>query len=249
MANKANLPFEQMIEYFRKKLNLPTASYKEIYDHLHNQYFVVAGAMKMDLLQELRESVDEFISTGAGINEFRKRFTEIVEKHGWEHTGTIKSRARVIYDTNIRQAYAAGREVQINNPELRKLRPFGLYRHGGSKNPRDEHLAWDGKVLPLDDPWWDTHTPKNDYNCSCLKFTLSKSDVKRLGLEVTSGDKMPFANEFHEVEDNEGNVKKIPKGIGFGFNSRPTIMDNKEDFIKKDKYHPDLYSLFKKDKK
>lgn len=36
-------------------------------------------------------------------------------------------------------------------PELRKKRPYGLYRHGDSAHPRPQHLAWNGTVLPLDD--------------------------------------------------------------------------------------------------
>jgi uncharacterized protein with gpF-like domain len=253
MANKLfpkNLPFEEMIAFFRKKIDMPTETYKDLTSQLHQQFFSVAGAMKLDLLAELREAVDELISAGATISDFRAKFKEIVEKHGWAHTGTVKSRSRVIYDTNIRQAYHAGREFQMSNPELRKLRPYGLYVHGGSKSPRPQHLAWHNKVLPLDDPWWETHTPMNDYGCSCKKFMLSERDVKKRGLAITNGDAMPFAGQTHSEKDVNGKVHQLPAGVGFGFESRPKVNpQSARDAVieKKSKYPPDLFVSFEKE--
>lgn len=51
-------------------------------------------------------------------------------------------------------------EEQMADPELRKRRPYGVYRHGDA-HPRPQHLAWNGIALPLDDPWWESHTLSN----------------------------------------------------------------------------------------
>ncbi|MCS5516202.1 phage minor head protein [Pseudomonas qingdaonensis] len=59
--------------------------------------------------------------------------------------------------------------------------PYGLYRHGDALT-RPQHLAWDGTVLPLDDPWWSTHTPQNGWGCKC-KFMVSERDVEAAGPE------------------------------------------------------------------
>jgi uncharacterized protein with gpF-like domain len=119
--------------------------------------------MREDLLADLRGAIDKAISSGTPLAEFRKDFDALVDKHGWTYNGGRNWRTRVIYDTNLRQSYNAGRERQMADPELRKIRPYGLYRHGHSIVPRQEHLAWDGIVLPLDHPWWQTHTPSNGW--------------------------------------------------------------------------------------
>lgn len=32
---------------------------------------------------------------------------------------------------------------------------------------RAKHRAWDGVILPIDHPWWETHLPPNDWGCRC----------------------------------------------------------------------------------
>jgi len=217
-SSYGSLPFEQAINFFRKKINIPTEKWDDLWKEQHDVAFMVAGAMKADLLDDFRLAVEKGIEQGMTLEEFRKDFDTIVEKSGWDYTGSRNWRTMIIYDTNMRQSYNAGRERQMANPALRKRRPYGLYRHGDSKIPRVEHLAWDGKVVPLDDPWWDTHSPANGWGCSCKKFMLSASDVERRGLTVENGEDMPFGGERNS----------IPLGIDPGFDYTPGVSDVKQ---------------------
>ena len=47
-----NTPFAEQIEFFRQKLNLPTEHWDDIMRETHDRAFVVAGAMKADLLDD-----------------------------------------------------------------------------------------------------------------------------------------------------------------------------------------------------
>lgn len=212
------LPFAEAITFFRSKLNLPTDSWTDIWQGAHSQAFVVAGATKERLLVDIRKAVDDAIANGTGIEKFRDAFRETVAKNGWDFNGGFNWRTRVIYNTNIRQAYNAGREKQMQNPELRKLRPYALYRHGDSAQPRQTHVAWDGTVLLHDDPWWNTHTPSNGWGCSCKKFMVNDRDLKRLGLSVSA--KAPQLNEEERTVGVRGpNPRTVttPAGIDPGF--------------------------------
>ncbi|MCF6267624.1 MAG: hypothetical protein L3J57_13925, partial [Desulfuromusa sp.] len=62
--------------------------------------------------------------------------------------------------------------------------PYLEYRHGDSLQPRPLHLAWDGLVLPADDPWWQTHYPPNGWGCKCKVFSASQRDLERAGKSV-----------------------------------------------------------------
>lgn len=141
---------------------------------------------------------------------------------GWAYNGGRNWRTRVIYETNLRQSYHAGREAQMADPELRKRRPYGLYRHGGSSDPRPEHLAWNGLVLPLDDPWWQTHSPQNGWGCKCKKYTLSEADVQRMGLKVA--ERAPAIEWEDRLIGQRGpnpQTVRVPKGIDPGFEYAP----------------------------
>jgi len=174
LAGALNLPFAEQIDFFRKKLNLPTERWDDIWKAAHDRAFIVAGAMKADLLADLRTAVER--GKGTTQETFRKAFREIVKKHGWTGwtgEGTISGeawRTRVIYETNLRTSWAAGRRRQLTDPDLLQARPFWRYVHSGlALEPRPEHKAWSdaGLTLPADHPFWDTHSPPNGWGCRC----------------------------------------------------------------------------------
>lgn len=171
----ARLQFQEQIDFFRAKLNLPTERWDDIKQAAHDRAFIVAGAQKADLLNDLRAAVDKSL-TGGSIGDFRKDFATAVQKSGWsgwtgEGTKAGEAwRTRVIYQTNMATSYAAGRWKQLNDPELLKVRPFWRYIHSdGVIHPRPQHKAWgdSGLTLAAGDPFWLTHFPPNGWGCHC----------------------------------------------------------------------------------
>ena len=167
--------FQEQIDFLRRKLNLPSESWRDIQSAAHDHAFVVAGVTKADLLHDLRKAVDQAVQ-GGSIGEFRKNFAEIVAKHGWtgwtgEGTKAGEAwRTRVIYQTNLMTSYAAGRRAQLLDPDLVERRPFWRYVHNDSvTHPRPQHKRWGDMKLTLrhDHPFWNTHFPPNGWGCKC----------------------------------------------------------------------------------
>ena len=73
-----SLPFDEALAFFRAKLNLPTQRWDDLLGAAHDRAFVVAGAMKADLLVDLRAAVDKAMADGTTIETFRKDFNQIV---------------------------------------------------------------------------------------------------------------------------------------------------------------------------
>ena len=182
MADKPGLqaqfqrPFSEQIAYLRNKLNLPTSRFDDIRKAAHDKAFIISGAEKADLINDMHRAVEGRIEAGEGLDEFRRDFKKIVERHGWHGwTGedTKKGeawRTRVIYETNLRTSYAAGRYQQLKNPNLVKVAPYWQYIHSDHvKTPRPQHKAWGDErlTLPHDHPFWDVAYPPNGYGCRC----------------------------------------------------------------------------------
>jgi hypothetical protein len=170
-----DLDFEEQIAFFRSKINLPTERYDDIKKSAHDRAFIVAGAAKADLLFDLRNAVDKAVTQHASLEDFRSEFRDIVTRHGWtgwtgEGTSAGEAwRTRIIWDTNLRTSYAAGRWNQLTSPEVRLALPYWRYVHGGSNEPRPQHQHW-GDIrltLPVDHPFWQSHYPPNGWGCSC----------------------------------------------------------------------------------
>lgn len=166
MANKStfNLPFAEASAFFRAKFNIPTEAWNDLWQGEHAKGFMVAGAIKADLLTDFRTAVQTSIDGGMALKEFRAQFDTIVAKHGWSYNGGRGWRSALIYDTNVTTAYQAGRWQQFEEGGTTHL----MYLHAdGVRNPRPQHLSWDGTVLPLDHPFWQTHYPPNGWGCKC----------------------------------------------------------------------------------
>jgi SPP1 gp7 family putative phage head morphogenesis protein len=212
------VPFNEAIGYFKDKVRLPTASWTDLWQGEHARAFVVAGAMKDDLLRDFQNAIDKALRTGTTLAEFRKDFDGIVARHGWSYRGGRNWRTRVIYNTNLRMAYAAGKFDQAQR--LKKERPWMRYVAIDDGRTREQHRKWHNTILPVDDPFWETHYPPNGWNCRCTVQTLSARDLNRFGLKVS--DEAPPIELVDKDVNFPGGTRtiKVPDGIdpGFGFN-------------------------------
>jgi len=215
-----DLPFVEQAEFLRQKLNLPTQRWDDIMGAAHDRSFVVAGAMKADLLADLHNAVNKAVGGRVSLETFRKDFREIVTKrgwHGWTGEGTEAGeawRARIIYETNLATSYAAGRYAQLTDPDLLSRRPYWKYVHDDSvDHPRPEHVAWDGLVLRHDHPFWQTHYPPNGWGCRCRVTAVTGPK---------EGDKTTPPEGWNDINDKTG----APPGIDKGWNYAPGANTN-----------------------
>lgn len=221
-AEYVNLPFDEAIAFFRQKVNIPTKRWNDLWQGMHARGFMVAGAMKDDLLCDLRGAVDKGIAEGTTLETFRKDFDGIIDKHGWKYRGNREWRTAVIFNTNLSTAYAAGQHKQMTSPAVLKARPFWRYVPSSSASPRAEHAGWYNIILPADHPWWNTHRPPNGWGCKCGLVNHSAREVERLKKEEVDGEypvktKAP-KQEYWEWEDKAtGKKHKIPEGIDPGW--------------------------------
>lgn len=213
-----NTPFAEQISFFRQKLNLPSERWDDIMRSAHDRAFMVAGAMKADLLGDLRGAVDKSIAEGKSLGWFRKEFAAIVGRHGWQGwTGEgspegFAWRTRVIYQTNLATSYAAGRYRQLTDPELLTLRPYWRYKHAdGVANPRLQHVAWNGLTLRHDHPFWQTHFPPNGWGCHCSVQAVSRREYAKA--QAAGLGEPPEG--WEAIDEKTGEPAGIAKGFGY----------------------------------
>lgn len=217
--NFTKVPFEEAIRYFRDKVKLPTETWTDIWQGMHSRAFVVAGATKNELLSDFYTAIDRALQEGTTIADFRKAFDETVARNGWSYKGERGWRTGVIFDTNMRTAYAAGNYRQMM--AVREARPYWRYLGGLSETPRQLHLKWSGTVLRYDDPWWDTHYPPNDWGCKCEVTSHPQDEIDALKKEGVQISTERPNNGTYQWTDKQGNTHTIPNGIGPGWAYNP----------------------------
>ena len=229
-TSAARQQFQEQIDFFRAKLNLPTERWDDIKASAHDRAFIVAGAQKADLLNDLRQAVEKSIQ-GGSIGDFRKDFANAVRKSGWsgwtgEGTKAGEAwRTRVIYQTNMATSYAAGRWKQLNDPELLKVRPFWRYIHSDSVlSPRPQHKAWgdSGLTLSHDHPFWQTHFPPNGWGCHCSVQSVRGPNA---------GDATQPPSGWNAIDPKTGAPEGIDKGWAYapGVNAKKSFQSLIDD--------------------
>ncbi len=202
--------FAEQIAFFRGKLGnlVPTQAWDDLWKSQHDRAFMVAGAQSADLLADLAAAVDRGITEGVGIDQFRKDFAALVKKHGWDYTGEFNWRTRIILRTNAATSYSAGRLAQLREGGF----SHWMYKHGGSQDPRPQHLAWNGLVLPADHPFWQTHAPPNGWGCSCRIVGLRRpEDARKLGGDPDKA----LADGWDKIDAKTGEPIGVDKGWGY----------------------------------
>lgn len=225
------LPPKEAIAFFRQKGFKIGFNHQDVWQEEHQAAFTVAKAMSVDVLKAIRSAVDDALANGTTFRDFRKNLKPVLQQKGWwgqsemidpldgqkkqVQLGSTR-RLELIYDTNLRTSYSEGKwqRIQANKGAF----PYLMYSGGHSAHPRPLHLAWNGLVLPADDPFWQAHYPVKAWRCKCYVIQMNSRMLARQGLSVGSA---PKVESYTYINKRTGEVQKIPAGVDPAFHYAP----------------------------
>jgi SPP1 gp7 family putative phage head morphogenesis protein len=109
---------------------------------------------------------------------FRKQLEASLTKNGevvpWSEFKKTAAELNVVYNSRWLKTEYHHTVATANMAEKWKdfeadkdLYPNLKYVTVGDNRVRDEHKAWNGLILPINHPFWKTHTTPNDWGCRC----------------------------------------------------------------------------------
>jgi len=209
---------EEAVAYLQKKGYVFSWNWQEQIDMNHAAVFTIAKAMKMDILQSIRDELTKSMKSGTGFDGFKKNLEPLLKKKGWwgksldaegkEIVLGTPWRLRTIYKTNMQSAFMAGRwEAFEDNKEDR---PYLMYVAVMDDNTRPEHAALNGQIHHIDSPFWDEFMPPNAYGCRCRVRALTKEQYqgrehprKPRGVEPDAGFRNNPAKEALKIKRSD----------------------------------------------
>jgi hypothetical protein len=219
----------------------PTFRWTDVWQQEQAAKFMVAGVAQADMLRLFRTRLDDALRTGLSPADFSRALKPELVRAGWwgdieitdPATGEVRvtrfndARLRLIYDTNLRQSYAAGRYTRAVRNQRRL--PLLMYRTMRDERVRASHAAWDSLVLPVGHPFWQQHYPPNAWRCRCTAFALSEKDLARrqAGGERFKTDPPPDV-QVPYTDPRTGEERLAPRGVdpAFAYNPGQVFMDN-----------------------
>ena len=226
------LPPEEAVRYFESKGYRISFDWRQVWQEEHDRVFTVAGVTRDDVLFEIRRSLETALKEGWSQKRWMKEITPVLKRKGWWGSEVIvdqdgkarvyqkgnASRLDLIFRQNIQTAYAAGRWQR--QQEARKERPYLRYSAILDSRTRAAHRALDGKVFPVDDPFWKTFYPPNGFRCRCTTVSLSRREVDPDHVE--SGENRMLEREQEIGADRDTGEVRTARVRGYMLDGSPT---------------------------
>lgn len=172
------LPPKEAIAFFKGKIPLKPAEFKQLSDVAKARGFSIAGVNNLELLFEVKELLTKSLEAGETFADFKKQLPEQLKK-------TVKKRhLETVYLQNTLTAYSVGRWQQMTSPAVQQSHPYFEYRAVGDSRTRPVHRALNGSVYPQGHEFWDSWWPPNGYRCRCRAIARTEEYIERKQVPV-----------------------------------------------------------------
>ena len=233
-AAASRLPPQRALQWLAGRARLtPTFSWQDLWQDEHARQFTVSRLTRLDILRSMQEGITASVNGNLTRRDWLRDMQALLKREGWwgerevvdPATGEILStlfdspRLKLIFDTNTRQAYAAGQWQHIE--EAKATHPYIRYITKADDRVRDEHAAWDGVTLPVDDAFWNTHTPPCGYRCRCRITTMTQVAYDKRKGEGSIKTTAPTEREIEHINKKTGEHTRVPVGVHPAFAYNP----------------------------
>ena len=175
-------PFEAALKAYRRRVPMTDEDFQELLDQNHEVAFKIADINSLELVFDVWQALDRSLENGTDFRTFKKEFGARL-KEQWSGTSKQKAtRLATVFRNQTQQSYNHGRYLQMEEPELKRLRPYRLFDAVRDKRTSKICKDCNGTLLPADDPWWDSHVPPLHHACRSTVRSLRARDAARRGV-------------------------------------------------------------------
>ena len=220
VADFAEIEPKEALTYFRQKGLAQSFDSNSLHQSSHATAFTAAGIMQTDVLEDMREFIDEAIEKGTSFEDFQKGLIPRLQQKGWWGKKTIvdpetgesreidinPQRLKRMFETNMRVTHAQWVRIQAR----KKAFPFLIYGGSSSVENRPEHEKLVGTILPVDDPIWEQIRPVKAWGCKHRIRALTKSQAERQGYTGQPAPKLKMVKHTHP---RTGEEQLVPEGV------------------------------------
>lgn len=230
------LPPAEAVAYLQRRKTLTvTHSWQDLWHEEHASQFTISRLTRADLLATIQDMITKSVQGDLSRRDYMRDAKAALSAAGWWGEKTVidpatgrevvtrfdAARLKLIYDTNTRQAYAAGlwERAERNKAAM----PYLRYITQRDDRVRELHRQWDNVTLPVDHPFWRTHWPPCGYRCRCRAVSVSQREYDQ-GTTPDGAQMKKSAPEIMTrdwVNQRTGEISAVPVGIdpGFAYNA------------------------------
>lgn len=176
----APVPHDEATTFIKSK---PVVS-REVFDglvpELKARAITVTGIENANVVQNVRDRIAD-LPQGADWDSVKSDLIDQISpwlRGGEEGGAAAERRAETLMRIHGFQAYSGAMDQVMDRQKA--AFPYAMYVTADDDKVRDSHDALAGLILPVDDPFWDTHTGPWEWGCRCTKVPMAADEVDEI---------------------------------------------------------------------
>lgn len=171
--------FEEAVDWFGRRWPITDELEATLSDYAQARAWKIAGVTQLDVVTYVHDSLKRAVRDGTHFNDWKRDVAgKLTEQWGRSNS----SRLETIFVNATHQAYNAGRWRQMTDPDVVKHRAFGLFDAILDSHTSDVCKECDGTCLPLDDPWFSSHSPQLHHRCRSQIRSITERQALQRGI-------------------------------------------------------------------
>lgn len=173
--------YEAAVAWFQRKLELTEEAMATIVAGAKSQAKIAARWAQLQMTADIIEAGREGIKSGASVFETKEKIKASLHKK-WS-VDVKDNQLETTIRTNQQRSYSAGRWEQIQ--ETKGTHSYLKFSAIMDSLTTPQCVACNGIILPVSDPFWETHRPPLHFNCRSNLVPIRETVAKRLGITET----------------------------------------------------------------
>lgn len=207
--------FPEAVDWFARRTPITEAEFARNVEQAHRQAFWIAGVTRAEVIRSVFDDMKRALEQGIPFDEWKRTVGPKLEREWLGYGLTARQQAfrtELVLRNWSQGAYNRARWAQMNEPSVKRFRPYGLFDGVADSHQSEICKACDGTCLPLDDPWWDGHRPQLHHACRSGIRNLTRASAEARGITKKPTD-VGAAEGFGSHDEYKGPKRRLPQGM------------------------------------
>jgi len=167
-----SLPFDKAIQAAAARGVVLPHDYYALPEEARQYAQTISGLASLDQIQSVMDKVNQHLAQGGTFATFKAQVDAL-------DLGLSRGKLDLVFRNAVQGAYNAGH--WRNFEQHKDSRPYLMYDSVNDSRTRPAHRAMDGIIKPVDDAFWESHSPPCGHRCRCKLISLSHDEAMTRG--------------------------------------------------------------------
>lgn len=174
--------FEEAVRAFLARTPVDPETWRHLTQAERERAFMIAHVTQADVLNDAMAAITRAMDEGSNFEDFKREIGPALEDAWQGDVANPSARLETIFRTNTATAYGQGHYRQMQDPAVKRARPYWKYVAIEDQRTSKWCGPLDGVIRPADDPWWRHHFPPLHFNCRSTVVNLTEEEAQQEGI-------------------------------------------------------------------